>query len=154
MIEYAILLAVVIAAFLLLQAIVKRGVSGGINDAADRMGEQYSVSNTTMLDKREKQLDSTIAEETGTEQETLQSFVDAAGIDYDVVGTIERGAHSATMRTDEKYKTTSRELTDSATAEKYRWSEYQQDEDVYDDYELSDSDGGGSGDDGDGESGI
>ena len=52
MIEYAILLAVVISAFLLLQAIVKRGVSGGINDAASRMGDQYSVSNSVIQETR------------------------------------------------------------------------------------------------------
>ena len=45
--EYAVILAVVIAALLAMQIYMKRGVQGKLRDATDQVGEQYRPVNTT-----------------------------------------------------------------------------------------------------------
>lgn len=47
MLEYAILLAVVIAALVIMQMIIKRGYQGGLQDSSSKMGDQFSPSSTT-----------------------------------------------------------------------------------------------------------
>ena len=47
MLEYAICLAVVVAALLAMQIYVKRGISGKLRAAADSTGEQYEPRKTT-----------------------------------------------------------------------------------------------------------
>ena len=44
--EYAVILAVVIAALLAMQNYMKRGVQGKLRDATDQVGEQYRPANT------------------------------------------------------------------------------------------------------------
>ena len=46
-VEYAVLLAVLVAALLAMQIYMKRGVSGRLREAADSIGEQYAPRNTT-----------------------------------------------------------------------------------------------------------
>ena len=45
--EYAVLIAAVVAALLVMQMYLKRGVSGHIRRSADSIGEQYHPRNTT-----------------------------------------------------------------------------------------------------------
>lgn len=129
MIEYAILLAIVISAFLLLQGIVKRGVQGSLNDAASRMGDQYSVTGTATREGRARTLDANILEETGTAQgdipeEFLQTSAGPSTIvGEDIAGTIDKGAHSRVGRFNEAFGTTNESRTDSANLEGYRASE-------------------------------
>jgi uncharacterized protein (UPF0333 family) len=47
MLEYAILIAVVIAALIIMQMVVKRGYQGNLKDSSSKMGDQYSVSSTS-----------------------------------------------------------------------------------------------------------
>ena len=43
--EYAVLIIIVIGALLAIQSYIKRGVSGRLRQAADDIGDQYSVGN-------------------------------------------------------------------------------------------------------------
>lgn len=43
--EYAVLIIIVIGALLAIQTYIKRGISGRLRQAADDIGEQYSVGN-------------------------------------------------------------------------------------------------------------
>lgn len=45
--EYAILIAVIVGALLMMQHYMKRGVQGKMRESADNIGEQYSAGNTT-----------------------------------------------------------------------------------------------------------
>ncbi len=145
MIEYAILLAVVISAFLLLQAIVKRGVSGGINDAASRMGDQYSVSNSVIQETRAmaEGEDHIIVEEGGIDSSDdlmtdliADAAADAGVADYDIVGAIDRGANSISSRVGHGYSTDTRQTTDSTIHEDHTSAEYEALDDEWDNPEA------------------
>ncbi|MCP3685697.1 MAG: hypothetical protein GY861_23875 [bacterium] len=45
-VEYAVLIAIVIAALISIQMYIKRGVQGRLKSAADDIGDQYSTGNT------------------------------------------------------------------------------------------------------------
>ena len=45
--EYAVLIAVVVAAFLIMSIYMKRGVSGSLQSSADDLGEQFHITNTS-----------------------------------------------------------------------------------------------------------
>ncbi|MBI3319019.1 MAG: hypothetical protein HYZ89_00300 [Candidatus Omnitrophica bacterium] len=45
--EYAVVIAVIVAALLAMQIYMKRGVQGKLRDATDQVGEQYRPANTT-----------------------------------------------------------------------------------------------------------
>jgi hypothetical protein len=66
--EYAILLAIVIAAIIVMQTFMKRGIQGRLKDSSDRIsgGESYSASDTTIFENRAMTTNRTIVEETGT----------------------------------------------------------------------------------------
>lgn len=49
-IEYAVLMAIIVAALVAMQIYVKRGFSGRLRAAADSVGEQYSPRHTTSTD--------------------------------------------------------------------------------------------------------
>lgn len=120
-IEYAILLAVVISAFLLLQGIVKRGVSGAGKEAATRMGEEYAVGGTTTLEQRTKTGDTTIIEESGSDA-TLADFLDDSPLAGQTLQeTITGGAHSYSKREGDEYTTTEEKKAESLKDEKYRY---------------------------------
>ncbi len=44
--EYAVIIAVVVAALLAIQIYMKRGVQGKLRESSDKIGEQYSAGNT------------------------------------------------------------------------------------------------------------
>jgi hypothetical protein len=127
LIEYAVLLAIVISAFLLLQGIVKRGLSGGINEAASRMGEQYSITSTATKESRTMtgSIDQTITEETGTSVDTnLTDILTKVGIDPTAVqGSIDKGAHNLTQRPNQNFTSKTESKTESSNLEVYKVSE-------------------------------
>jgi len=45
--EYAILIAIIVAALLAMQIYIKRGIQGKLRSSADSIGEQYSAGNMT-----------------------------------------------------------------------------------------------------------
>lgn len=45
--EYAVIIAVIVAALIAMQAYVKRGLQGRLRQASDDIGEQFSTSNTS-----------------------------------------------------------------------------------------------------------
>jgi Flp pilus assembly pilin Flp len=44
--EYAVIIAVVVAALVAMQIYMKRGVEGKLRDSTDKIGEQFEASNT------------------------------------------------------------------------------------------------------------
>jgi len=53
--EYAVLIAIVVAAIVIMQVFIKRGVSGRLKDSSDRIsgGQLFSASNSTTYDHSE-----------------------------------------------------------------------------------------------------
>ena len=47
--EYAVLIIIIIGALLSIQVYIKRGVQGRLKQAADDVGDQYSVGNTNVV---------------------------------------------------------------------------------------------------------
>jgi Flp pilus assembly pilin Flp len=122
-VEYAILLGVVIAALLIMQVFVKRGFQGGLKDSADRMGDQFSASNTTIKTTRGMSGgNQTIVEETNTNA-TIAQFVGDTLVSGDK-GTRDANAYSYSSRTGGNQTATTETLTDTAKAEKFKVVEY------------------------------
>lgn len=69
--EYAVIIAVVVAALIAMQAYMKRGLQGKFKQASDDIGEQYSPGRTTS----NTAITSTV---TSTENVTLQGVGEAA----------------------------------------------------------------------------
>ncbi|MFC1594075.1 hypothetical protein ACFL38_01985 [Candidatus Omnitrophota bacterium] len=136
LLEYAILLAVLIAAFMLLQAIIKRGFSGSVKEASERMGRQWSPSNTTSEQERVPTADLVTIEETGTEAAGALSdilpLVGGGGIT--VVGATDNDAYSYTARVGHEFTSTTHEQTDRAIDEEMRSGEYGGHDGAYDDF--------------------
>ena len=65
-VEYAVLIAVIVAAFVTMGVYLKRGLSGGIRSGADQIGEQYDPRNTT------SNLTLTMSSQTTTESKVLK----------------------------------------------------------------------------------
>ncbi len=108
-VEYAILLGVVIAALLVMQLFVKRGYQGGLKDASDKIGEQFSASATTMKQTRtmktgDKQ---TIKEGTATNTKFNTFFGSTSvgsstALDKNVYSYSERSGGEITANTDSR----------------------------------------------------
>jgi Flp pilus assembly pilin Flp len=66
--EYAILIAIIIAAILVMQTFMKRGVQGRLKDSSDRIsgGDSFSASESTVLEDRAMTTNRNIHEETST----------------------------------------------------------------------------------------
>ena len=117
--EYAILIAVVVVALLIMQVFVKRGYEGGLKDSADKMGpEAFSASGTQIKTERKLSQDQQIQEEVATSSGAFtDTLVTAAGLtDYTVQGTLAKGAHSYTSRVGNQ-TTDTKAKTDAAKAE-------------------------------------
>ncbi|MFC1704684.1 hypothetical protein ACFL1E_07920 [Candidatus Omnitrophota bacterium] len=130
MVEYCILLAVILSALLLLQAIVKRGFSGGLNEAAERMGEQYSPTATAERTVRKMLNDQVINEEItattcGDDEPCIENFWDAGATGYTPVYAGDKGAYTFTARPSQKFSVSNERVTDSASQELYRWDDFQ-----------------------------
>ncbi|MFC1704685.1 hypothetical protein ACFL1E_07925, partial [Candidatus Omnitrophota bacterium] len=109
----------------------------GIDDAASRMGEQYSVSNSSKHRYRTALADQEIVEETASSAEATDTVLNevfhsvaddsgsvAAGA-YDVKGVVDMGAHNMTTRIGNKYAVVDETATDKATSELMRVADYE-----------------------------
>jgi len=132
MLEYALLLAVVIAGILIMQILIKRGFQGGLRDSADKLGDQYSVNQSVVSEDRSMMEEQVILEEVGTKEETgVQHYLEEGET---VEGTFDKDVFSLNKRTGGKSRSQVKQQTDSATKETFRWDEYI-DDDEYDNYE-------------------
>jgi len=135
MLEYAILLGVVISAILLMQAFVKRGVSGQLKDAADKMGDQYSATNTTISQDRTLTKNQDIVEETATSTDATKGIGKyVADQGEAVVGTLQQGVYSLNTRTGGDATTDVKQQTDSASKEIVRWDDMEKQAKDYNDF--------------------
>lgn len=125
-VEYAILLGVIIAALLIMQVFIKRGYQGGLKEAADKMGEQFSAGGTTIHQKRGMEGDQMIKEEVATDA-TIGKFIEGTGMAAPK-GTIEKGAYSYSERGGATQVAEIKINTDSASVEKTRTADYQKKE--------------------------
>jgi|GEM_PF-854897 hypothetical protein len=121
--EYALLIAVVVAAILVMQVFVKRGFQGQLKDSAGRMGEQFSATETTTKQRVVSEA-SGITESTGVNANSPiakiggdADGVSAAGVAVDAQDTMSHNAFSVTTRTGGNQTVTSGSRTDSASAE-------------------------------------
>jgi hypothetical protein len=91
--EYAIVIAVVVAALLAMQIYMKRGVQGKLHESADQIGEQFDAGNTSVYSAKGH---------TGT---TVQEVT----------------AGATTTYTGESGKGTSEKQTESGNEQVYNW---------------------------------
>lgn len=122
MLEYALLLGVIIAAVLIMQVFIKRGFQGGLKDSADKMGDTFSVSSTSIAQNRIMSTDQKITEEVGTDADPdtgIGAYV--PGLE----GTYSKGVYSLSQRSGGESTTQLTQKTDSANQEAFRWNEYQ-----------------------------
>jgi hypothetical protein len=124
-VEYAILLGVIIAALLIMQAFIKRGYQGGLKDSADKMGEQYSAGGTTIhkrntLGAEGQQIKEEVATTTSGPLATLNPSLD-------VTGTLDGGksAYSFNTRTGDDMTSTTKVNTEDARHEDTRKADYE-----------------------------
>ena len=120
-VEYAILLGVVIAALLIMQMFIKRGYQGGLKDAADKMGDQFSAGETSILQNRTMSTDQTIISEAGTDANTMVDFLPEGET---ATGTTGTGVYSMQQRYGGNSTSTISTNTSAAIKEKTRISEY------------------------------
>lgn len=71
--EYAVIIACIVAALLAMQVYIKRGIAGRLRSAADDIGQQYDPGNTTGDMTLELNSDITTEVETVEEDGTLQT---------------------------------------------------------------------------------
>lgn len=137
-VEIVVLLAIVLSALLMMQAIMKRGLQGSLKEASDKMGDQYSASGTTSRLKREMLNDQGIYEEVNTKESVagsvgIDQFI-PAGFGYVPKYVGDQGIYTYTQRFNQSYKTTSEEKMDSTALEKYRWQDYEDSATTYPDF--------------------
>jgi Flp pilus assembly pilin Flp len=123
-IEYAVLLAVIVAAVLIMQMFVKRGFQGNLMDASQKMGDSFSAGETSI--QKISKLDETgqsITEETGTDTK-MDPFIQSSTMP-DLKHTLDNQAYSYNERTGGEQSSDTKTDTGSARAEKTRISEYQ-----------------------------
>lgn len=82
--EYAIIIAVIVGAFIIMQAFIKRAVEGRLKQAGDQIGEQFSIrtgfSNyTTTLNAVSIELTSEAGENTMSTQYQFREGSETAG---------------------------------------------------------------------------
>jgi hypothetical protein len=123
--EYAILLAVVIAVLLIMQAFVKRGYQGSLKSSSDKMGEQFSAGGTTIKEEQSMAGDQDIITEVGTTGEVMSQFGGQIPEGVEIQGTLDRGAYSLNTRTGGVVTAETQSKTESAKREGARLEEYQ-----------------------------
>lgn len=120
LLEYAILLGVIVAGLLIMQAFIKRGYQGGLKESADKMGEQYSASGTTIIQERRLTEPQVITEEVATDDTTIAKFKSGVA----PIGTVKKGVYSYTDRSSTGQISETKTKTESADLEKGRLSDY------------------------------
>ena len=128
--EYSILLAVVIAVLLIMQAFVKRGYQGSLKASADKMGEQFSANSTTILDRQNMAGDQDVVTEVGTTADIMGQFtgqLPTALQATTLVGTLDQDnpTYSLNTRAGGVVSARTETKTDSAAEEKARLADYQ-----------------------------
>jgi hypothetical protein len=125
--EYSILLAVVIAVLLIMQAFVKRGYQGSLKSSSDKMGEQFSASGTTVKEEQKMTGDQNIVTEVGTTTDMMNQFSGVNPTGEATTGTLDKDAYSLNTRSGAVVEATTESKTESASQEKARFAEYQTD---------------------------
>lgn len=120
--EYALLLGIIIAGVLIMQSFVKRGFQGNLKESADKMGEQFSASGTTVHQKRALNEDQRIVEEVATTTDTEKGI--AAFTDDSLKGTVNKGVYSYSERTGGEATSEVRTKTEAASQEKFKISDH------------------------------
>jgi len=123
--EYAILLAVVIAVLLIMQSFVKRGYQGSLKRSADSMGEQFSANSTTIKEEQKMAGDQNIVTEVGTTTAIMGNFSGQVPDGVSVQGTIDKNAYSLNTRQGGTVTAESQSKTESASQEKARLADFQ-----------------------------
>jgi len=72
--EYALIIAVVIAAFLAINAYMKRGIQGKLRESIDEIGEQYSAGYTTSNYTIKQEGDIKTKEEFGVANQGISTY--------------------------------------------------------------------------------
>jgi uncharacterized protein (UPF0333 family) len=124
--EYALLIAVVVAAILIMQVFVKRGFQGQLKDASGRMGEQFSATGTKTLQTSNMTPGDVqqIVEETATDG-NFSNFVDSAVRVTDagtITGDPSKSSYSVTKRAGGNQTVKSMSKTDNVEAEDFNAS--------------------------------
>ena len=124
--EYAILLAVVIAVLLIMQAFVKRGYQGSLKSSADKMGEQFSASGTTTKEEQAMTGNQDIVTEVGTTTTVMNKFSGQVPAGVTVQGTLDndKGTYSVNTRKGGTVVATTQSKTEAASQEKARLDDY------------------------------
>lgn len=117
--EYAILMGVIIAAVLVMQMFLKRHFAGGLKESAEKMGEAFSTSGTTISRSNKLQENQVITEQTAT-TDKINLFLPDGKQATDVRT---QGVYSLVDRSG-KQTTELKQHTESATQEKFRLSEH------------------------------
>lgn len=120
--EYALLIGVIIAAVLIMQSFVKRGFQGNLKESADKMGEQFSASGTTIHQKRQLNEDQSIVEEVATTTDTTKGIGAFTG--DSLKGTVDKGVYSYSERTGGQATSETKTSTEAASQEKFKISEH------------------------------
>ena len=139
--EYAILIAIIVAAILIMQTFMKRGVQGRLKDSSEKIsgGENYSASETTILEERAMQTgsDRQIHEMTGTDGSTA-TMGTAMGLGEGFTGNItdvtSNSAYTATAVTGGDTTSKTLNKTSSLTQENYTQAEYDTTKNEVDDF--------------------
>jgi len=122
--EYAILLAVVIAVLLIMQAFVKRGYQGSLKASSDKMGEQFSASGTTIKEEQKMTGNQNVITEVGTDTTVMGQFSGDIP-EVTLQGTLDKGAYSLNTREGGTVESVTDSRTESAKDEKARAGDYQ-----------------------------
>ncbi len=117
--EYVLLLGVVVAAILIMQVWVKRGFQGGMKDAGDKMGDQFSAGNTSISKNTTMTGDQTITDETATKAGTAIAQYQA-----DQTDAVGKGAFTVSGRSGGETAQETKQQTDASAKEKFKWTEY------------------------------
>ena len=123
--EYALLIGIVAAGILIMQAYVKRGFQGGMKGASDDMGEQYSVQQSTIYQGRSMEDSQIITDETLTDGAGSAIGGYVTGISGTANDLLAKDVLSLNKRSGGTTTSTMLQSTDSATTETYKWEDYE-----------------------------
>jgi len=133
--EYAILIAIVIAAVVVMQVYMKRGISGRLKESSDKIsgGQSFSASNTTTYEHsglvsaaKPRQI-TEMTGINGTGVATLSTSVvqDLGGQDIGVKNIAADDAYSASTSTGGDTNSVSKMATDDASKEAFKANDLQ-----------------------------
>jgi hypothetical protein len=137
--EYAILIAIVIAAVVVMQVYMKRGISGRLKDSTDRIsgGESFSASNTTTY-QHSLTGQRNIVELTATDDNSskIAGVIGYAGDKTEIANITGSGAYSAGTTSSASTTSNSFSRTDSAANESFNAATLQSKGVVTGDYDF------------------